>query len=155
MVRPTARSYSILGVPRELQYYLLLPLLLSTDAAALLLLAAGLRFRSPPSTTWYRYVPVRVRVACLLYILPCPCLLRSVRPCRPCLHFGAVVYCARVRYKRGRSRGQHGIHFSVFPDFVPLPYNLEGFVGPARSSGMSFRVGLSHKDVLNQMHNIV
>ena len=36
---------------------------------------------------------------------------------------------------------------------VILSCNREVFVGPARSSGMSFCVGQSHKDVLYQMHN--
>ena len=36
---------------------------------------------------------------------------------------------------------------------VTLSYNQEVFVDPARSSGMSFRVGQSHKDVLYQMNN--
>ena len=36
---------------------------------------------------------------------------------------------------------------------ILLSYNQEVFVGPATSSGMYFRVGQSHKDVIYQMHN--
>ena len=110
--------------------------------------AACLCFRLLPGT-WYRYVPVRVSVPCLLCVFPRACLSRSVRRCRLCLLFCAVVYCVRVRCNRGRLRGLHGIH-SRLPR---LSYNYEVFLDPARSSGTSFRVGQSHKDVIHQMHH--
>ena len=100
MVRPTASSCSVFGVPRESQYHLLLlppfvaavnqcysaEILYSCTAAA----AAGQCFRLLPGT-WYRwYVPVCVIVACLLNAFRWACLSRWVRPGRLCLHFGAL-----------------------------------------------------------------
>ena len=80
-MRLTAGSCSVPGVLRESQYLLLLPLLLSINPAPLYYCTAALlsylkRPRVSLSTArcGYRYVPVRVSVACVLsvlYAFPC------------------------------------------------------------------------------------
>ena len=81
------------------------------------------------------------------------CRVRSGHVVCACTSVLCVIYCVRVRYKRGRSRGLHGIH-SRLPGLAYCHATRRHlFVGPARSIGMSFRVGQSHKDVLFNISN--
>ena len=115
--------------------------------------AAGLGFRLLPDT-WYRYIPVRVSVACLLNVFPWACLSRSVRPCRLCLHFGAVCDLLHASSVQAWTLARAARHSLSFAWTGILSCNQEVFIcWSGQVQRMSFGVGQSHKDELFNISN--